>query len=81
MITTLEKAFSVGKYLVSPSAHTTHDGQFTAGVSIRSGRGSGTHDRIYRFVPEFAHRDCALQYAINEGHRWLAQRHPVALAA
>ena len=81
MITTLEKAFSVGKYLVSPSTQTTEAGQFTACVSIRSGRGSGTHDRIYRFVPEFAHRDCALRYAINEGHRWLAQRHPHSLPA
>ncbi|MDT8990340.1 hypothetical protein RQP54_05620 [Curvibacter sp. APW13] len=81
MITTLEKAFSVGKYLVSPSTHTTDDGQFTACVSIRSGRGSGTHDRIYRFVPEFSERDSALRYAVNEGMRWLAQRHPSGLAA
>ena len=80
MITTLENAFSVGKYLVSPSAHTTDNGQFTAGVSIRSGRGSGTHDRIYRFVPVFAQRDCALRYAVGEAHRWLAQRHPQTLA-
>lgn len=81
MITTLEKAFSVGKYLVSPSTHTTDSGLFTASVSIRSGRGTGTHDRIYRFVPEFAERDCALRYAVNEGHRWLAQRHPGGLVA
>lgn len=81
MISTLEKAFSVGKYLISPSTHTTDNGQFTACVSIRSGRGSSTHDRIYRFVPEFAQRDNALRYAINEGHRWLAQRHPLAVAA
>lgn len=81
MISTLEQAFSVGKYLVSPSTHTTDSGKFTACVSIRSGRGSGTHDRIYRFVPEFALRDSALRYAVNEGLRWLAQRHPPALAA
>lgn len=81
MSNTLEKAFSVGKYLVSPSTHTADNGKFTACVSIRSGRGSGTHDRIYRFVPEFVQRDCALRYAIHEGHRWLAQRHPVAPAA
>lgn len=81
MITTLENAFSVGKYLVSPSTHTTDTGLYTASVSIRSGRGSGTHDRIYRFIPEFVQRDCALRYAVNEGHRWLAQRHPQGLAA
>ncbi len=81
MISTLEKAFSVGKYLVSPSTHTTDTGLYTASVSIRSGRGSGTHDRIYRFVPEFVQRDNALRYAVNEAHLWLAQRHPNAQAA
>jgi hypothetical protein len=81
MISTLEKAFSVGKYLVSPSTHTTDNGLYTASVSIRSGRGSGTHDRIYRFVPEFTQRDSALGYAIEQAHRWMAQRHPQALAA
>lgn len=81
MITTPENAFSVGKYLVSPSTHTTGNGQFTACVSIRSGSGSGTHDRIYRFVPEFAEQDSALRYAVSEGLRWLAQRHPGGLAA
>ncbi len=78
MNTTLEKAFSVGKYLVSPLTRTTESGQYTASVSIRSGSGSGTSDRVYRFVPEFATREGALQYAIAEGHSWLQQRHSCA---
>jgi hypothetical protein len=78
MITTPEKAFSVGKYLVSPLTRTTESGQYTASVSIRSGRGSGTHDRVFRFLPEFATREGALAYAIAEGHSWLQQRHGFA---
>lgn len=74
MNTTLEK-FSVGKYLVSPLSRLTESGQYLASLSIRSGSGRGTHDRVYRFVPEFATREGALQYAIAEGHSWLQQRH------
>lgn len=74
MNTTPENAFSVGKYLVSPLTRTTESGQYTASVSIRSGSGSGTSDRVYRFVPEFATREGALQYAVAEGHSWLRQR-------
>ncbi|MEQ1658036.1 MAG: hypothetical protein ABL896_04600 [Hylemonella sp.] len=43
-------------------------------MSIRSGSGRGTSDRVYRFVPEFATREGALQYAVAEGHSWLQQR-------
>lgn len=78
MNTTLEKAYSVGKYLVSPLTRTTESGLYTASVSIRSGSGSGTSDRVFRFVPEFATRESALQYAMAEGHRWLQQRHACA---
>ena len=75
MKTTLEKAFSVGKYLVSPLTRTTESGRYQASVSIRSGSGRGTHDRVFRFVPEFNTRESALKYAIAEGHTWLQQRH------
>lgn len=75
MNTTLEQAFSVGKYLVSPLIRRNVSGQYTASVSIRSGSGRGTHDRVFRFIPEFATREGALRYAIAEGHSWLQQRH------
>jgi hypothetical protein len=78
--TTLEKAFSVGKYLVSPLTRRTESGHYAASVSIRSGRGSGTHDRVFRFVPHFPTEEGALQYAIAEGHSWLQQRHGGAIA-
>ena len=61
-----------------PSPGSTESGQYTASVSIRSGSGRGTSDRVYRFVPEFDTRESALQYAIAEGHSWLQQRHSYA---
>ncbi|MEK9803824.1 MAG: hypothetical protein VW475_10520 [Curvibacter sp.] len=70
MNTTLEKAFSVGKYLVSPLTRPTESGRYTASVSIRN----GMHDRVFRFVPEFSTRESALQYAEAEGRSWLQQR-------
>ena len=78
MITTPEKAFSVGKYLVSPLTRLGESGQYTASVSIRSGSGRGTHDRVFRFLPEFATHEGAIRYAIAEGLSWLQQRHGYA---
>ncbi len=78
MMTTPEQAFSVGKYLVSPLPRLNDAGQYTASVSIRSGSGRGTHDRVFRFLPEFNTREGAVQYAIDQGRQWLQQRHGYA---
>lgn len=67
MTTTLEKAFSVGKYLVSPSSKAIDTGGFSAALSIRSGQGRGTHDRVFRFVPHFSTSESALRYARQQG--------------
>ena len=37
-----------------------------ASLSIRSGHGSGSHDRIFRFVPQFDSNEAALQYALAQ---------------
>jgi hypothetical protein len=63
--------FSIGKFLISPLVKQTPTGDFSASVSIRSGRGSGTHDRVMRFVPSFATREGALHYAAVQGRSWL----------
>jgi hypothetical protein len=73
MTTIREKTFSVGKYLVSPLTRQTDTGHFAASVSIRSGSGSGTHDRVFRFEPRFDTRACARRYAIEQGMTWLQQ--------
>ncbi|MEW6706201.1 MAG: hypothetical protein AB1430_15255 [Pseudomonadota bacterium] len=73
MTTTREKTFSVGKYLVSPLTHLTDGGHYAASVSIRSGRGTATHDRVFRFTPRFGTRDGARRYAIEQGMLWVNQ--------
>ncbi len=78
MHTTLEQAFPVGKYLVSPLTRLNEAGRYIASLSIRSGSGRGTHDRVFRFVPEFSTHEGAVEYAIDQGHQWLRQRHGYA---
>jgi hypothetical protein len=40
-------------------------------VSIRSGRGSATSDRVLRFHPIFDSRDAAERYATAQGLAWI----------
>ncbi|MFN3810865.1 MAG: hypothetical protein ACK4S6_09625 [Roseateles asaccharophilus] len=47
------------------------DGGFSAAVSIRSGRGMASHDRVMRFVPRFDSQGAALRYAKAEGLAWV----------
>jgi hypothetical protein len=65
---------AVGKYLVSPLIKNLDDGRFAASVSIRSGRGSGMHDRVMRFTPDFASHAAALRYALDQGVDWVRER-------
>ncbi len=70
----IDNTLAVGKYLVSPLVKRLEDGLFAASVSIRSGRGSGTHDRVMRFTPRFADRAQAVRYATEQGLGWVRQR-------
>jgi hypothetical protein len=47
--------------------------RYAASVSIRSGHGSATHDRVMRFVPEFDSGEAALQYATAQGLDWIGR--------
>lgn len=60
----------MGKYLVSPLIRRTDAGTYSAAVSIRSGRGTGTHDRIFRFIGRFPSHASAERYAIAQGIGW-----------
>ncbi len=62
---------TVGKYLISPLCKRLEDGRWAASVSIRSGRGSGTLDRVLRFVPRFGTDEEALRYAADQGLTWV----------
>jgi len=61
----------IGKYLVSPLIHPLDIGRFKASVSIRSGRGSMTHDRVLRLCPTFPSADEAARHAMSEGLAWV----------
>ena len=64
----------VGKYLVSPLAKQQGKGRYAASVSIRSGRGSGTHDRVLRFTGIFDSAAAAVHYATEHAMDWIHER-------
>lgn len=66
---------------MSPLIRRLPDARFAASVSIRSGRGSGTHDRVLRLTPLFDDHGQARQHALGEGLAWLQAQDPAALAA
>lgn len=68
--------FQVGKYLVSPLTRPIEGGGFAAAVSIRSGAGSMTHDRVMRFVPVFDTHDQATRFASERALAWLDRTAP-----
>lgn len=63
--------FQVGKYLVSPLTRRAVCGRYAASVSIRSGRGSMTHDRVLRLLPLFNSSEEAARHASAEGLAWI----------
>jgi hypothetical protein len=67
------KSIEVGRFLVSPMTNPDTDGQYVASVSIRSGQGMASVDRVMRFTPIFASRRAALRYATAEGRAWALQ--------
>ncbi|KQP12715.1 hypothetical protein [Pseudorhodoferax sp. Leaf267] len=69
---------SLGKYLVSPLIRMTEAGAYLASVSVRSGRGSGTHDRVFRFADIFPTRESARRYAVEQGLRFVLPRLPAS---
>lgn len=75
----IQHSIAVGKYLVSPLIKTQEDGCFAASVSIRSGRGSGTTDRVMRFTPRFGSHAAAVRYAVDQGLSWISERQRVRL--
>ena len=79
-MTLLHNNIAVGKYLVSPLAKPLDAGGYAASVSIRSGRGSATHDRVLRFSCFFDSAAAALQYATEHAVGWIKERsHPVCV--
>jgi hypothetical protein len=77
-------SITVGKYLISPLTQVVANGWYACSVSIRSGSGSGTHDRVLRLTRLFRSRMAAVAYATTEGLQWIGHRNhalaPTALA-
>ncbi len=63
---------TVGRYLISPLTQLLENGWYACSVSIRSGAGSGTHDRVLRLTRLFQTRVAAVRYATAEGLQWIA---------
>ncbi len=67
----------MGKYRIAACPRRLASGQFEAQVSIASGRGSASTDRVMRFHDEFASLDAAAQYALAQGIDWVRDNtHP-----
>jgi hypothetical protein len=65
---------SMGKFRIQPCSRALPNGAFGAQVSVASGRGSASTDRVMRFLPEFATPDAASQYALDEGMLWVERQ-------
>ena len=72
MTTNTETPVTQGKYLITPLIRLLENGWFACSVSIRSGSGRGTTDRVVRFTRLFRERPRAADYARAEGLQWIA---------
>ena len=62
---------SRGRYVVSPLTRLLDDGAYSASVSIRSGRGQASSDRVLRLIGRFTTADGALRHAAAQGRAWV----------
>ncbi|MCJ0765491.1 hypothetical protein [Variovorax terrae] len=69
----INNTISVGKYRVSPLSRQREDGLYAASVSISSGRGSASTDRVMRFGEAFHTQDAAHRYASEQGLIWVLE--------
>jgi hypothetical protein len=70
---TKHSPITMGKYRIAACPRQLECGQFAAQVSIASGRGSASTDRVLRFHSEFASHDAAARYAIAQGIDWVRE--------
>ncbi len=68
---------AIGKFVVHPQIHRTDSGAFQAGVTVSSGRGAGSHHRIFRFPRLFEQPEAAQMVALTQG--WLQTCSPRAV--
>jgi hypothetical protein len=62
---------TMGKYRIAACPRPLEGGRFAAQVSIASGSGRGTTDRVMRFHDHFPTHDAAAHYALAQGIVWV----------
>ena len=63
-------ATTIGKYRIAALPAQINAGQLCAQVSIASGQGQASTDRVMRFTPVFPSQGGAAQYALEQGIGW-----------
>ena len=66
--------FILGKYRIAALPRALPDGLFAAQVSIASGHGSASTDRVIRFDSAFLTQAAAADYALAQGIDWVHDR-------
>ena len=62
---------TMGKYRIAACPQPLTSGRFGAQVSIASGSGSASTDRVMRFCDDFSTHDAAAHYALAQGIDWV----------
>ena len=70
---TRQDPLTMGKYRIAAFPRKLADCRFAAQVSIASGQGSASTDRVFRFVDEFPTHAAAASYALLQGIDWVRQ--------
>jgi hypothetical protein len=70
-LSTADGSRRIGRFLVSPLIKAAGNGWFATSVSIRSGSGSATTDRVLRLTRLFLCAQEAASYAHAEAINWI----------
>lgn len=65
---------TMGKYRIAACPRVLSSGRFAAQVSIASGHGSASTDRVMRFCDDFSTHDAAAHYALAQGIDWVYEK-------
>lgn len=68
-------ALTLGRYRIAALPRRLVNGRYAAQVSIASGSGSATTDRVMRFQNDFPTYRSAARYALAQGLRWVRASH------
>lgn len=66
----------VGRYLISPATRLLENGWYSCSVSIRSGSGQATTDRVLRLTSLFRDSVSAAEFATADALRWIGVTRP-----